>query len=161
MNVRFTPKSGHCRRAVSASIHGVSFLVSTLAAAWSNSPQSVHAAFMSPRSPLLQGTGQHGVESWLERKRAKRRNKRPHNLQACASYWGGALAIFRFRGVTDLAKRLNSVRPLLLWNDLLLSQSVTPLAPRYERRRSRACAMSQAMISALCAIEPSRPERPS
>src|SRR5262249_27468972 len=70
-------------------------------------PQIVQVAFMSSNPLLLHGEGQHGVESWLERKRTRRRNKRPRKLQACASYWGDALTTFRFRGVTDLAKRLN------------------------------------------------------
>jgi hypothetical protein len=47
--------------------------------------------------------------------------------------------------------------PIYCWRN----PSRLSLSPGHERRRSRACAMSQAMISALCSIEPRRPERPS
>jgi hypothetical protein len=88
---------------------------------------------MSLRPLLFSGKGRHG-ESHGEEKEGQEENQVVLKLQARASYWRSAG--FRFRGVIDLAKRLNGVRPLLIWrNDLLLSQSVTPLAPGHERRR--------------------------
>jgi hypothetical protein len=53
--------------------------------------------------------GQRG-ESYGEEKEGQEENQ-VLKLQARASYWRGT---FGFRGVIDLAKRLNEVRPLLL-----------------------------------------------
>src|SRR5215831_13319682 len=65
--------------------------------------------------------GQRG-DSHGEEKEGQEENQAVLKLQARASYWRGT---FRFRGVIDLAKRLNEVRPLSLWrNDLLPSKSV-------------------------------------
>src|SRR5215469_587685 len=111
----------------------------SVAAGWSDPPQIVHVAFMSSKPLFFYGEGQHGVESWLERKRRPRRRLSRPKITGARLVLGRRRWTFRLRGVTDLAKRLNGVQPLLLWrNDLLLSQSVTPLAPRHERRRSRA-----------------------
>jgi hypothetical protein len=110
--------------ALSAAIHGVSSLVSSLAAACSDSPQTVHVAFMSLKPLFFYGKGRHG-ESHGEEEEGQEENQADIKLQARASYWGSAGQVSR---VTDPVKRLNGVRPLLLWwNDLLLSQSVTPL----------------------------------
>ena len=54
--------------------------------------------------------GQRG-ESYGEEKEGQEENQVVLKLQARASYWRETLG---FRGVIDLAKRLNGVRPLLL-----------------------------------------------
>ena len=75
-------------------------------------------------SIVLYGKGRRGVGHG-EEEEGQEENQADIKLQARASYWGSAGQISR---VTDPVKRLNGVRPLLLWwNDLLLSQSVTPL----------------------------------
>jgi hypothetical protein len=76
---------------------------------------------MSLKPLFFYGKGRHG-ESHGEEKEGQEENQVDVKLQARASYWGSAGQISR---VTDPAKRLNGVRPFLLyWNDLLLSQSV-------------------------------------
>jgi hypothetical protein len=79
----------------------------SLDTACSNPPQTVHVAFMSLKPLFFYGKGRHG-ESYGEEKEGQEENQ-DLKLEARASYWRGT---FRFRGVIDLAKRLNGVRPL-------------------------------------------------
>jgi hypothetical protein len=63
-------------------------------------------------------------ESHGEEEEGQEENEVVLNFKARVSYWGSAGRIFRFRGVTDLAKRLNGVRPLLFWTATVRSNQV-------------------------------------
>jgi hypothetical protein len=88
---RYLP--GHRQVALSAAIHGVSSLVSSLAAACSDSPQTVHVAFMPLKPLFFYGKGRHG-ESHREEE-GQEENQADIKLQARVSYWAAPV---RFRG---------------------------------------------------------------
>jgi hypothetical protein len=101
--------------------------------------------------------GKRGVESWRRKRRRRTRNRRPEARESLKQRYQGnfesnyALAAERSSAAFALPERFGAV--------VIRRASLTRRG--HERRRPRACAMSQPMISALCSIDPRRPERPS
>jgi hypothetical protein len=95
-------------------------------------------------------------ESWRRRKRPRRRAS-PEHTGVRLVLGQRRYGLLRFRGVTDPAKRLNSVRPLLFWKQRFgpIRRSATSCHPQKHKRRPARSAHASLAPRRRCLRSPS------